>query len=965
MAGANYWSGPAALGALFTALAGSGCSSAEGCRGGDDGACLPASACQGLAVACDGDSVRSYRVGGSYAATGPRSGAARGDWVLENGQVRAVFDALDAPHGLAPSGGSLIDLEPADGSAPDALNEIYQAVGILPDDAVLQRSVEVRSEEGPSSVSLVYRGTLDGRPDFDVVTRYELRACEQGLRVRTEIHRDGRDPLTVFPADALFWGDRGLLPFVPGRGLGFRQPELDLEFLSEALVDVPFLTAAAPGTSCAAYAIVPCGSALSTSFHSATLSAIGAPTTILMPGDGIAFERFIGVARGPGHGAAISLARALRSALHGEAAIPLSGRLVDELGRGVSGAEERAALLIYEAASAADPDDVAERTVVAEAAPDDDGNFDVLVPSGASYRVEVLLFGRPLAQHFEVSADAAEAVLGELVVPASASLSVAVRDHEGAPLVSELVLLPVDSEAAELYAGSIFGEFAEPHCTPYLGPPHGASPACNRALVDPSGTVSFALPPGDYWVYATHGPFWSLARQRATLEPGASLELEFELAPLQLLPDGALSADLHVHGAASFDSTLPDRDRALSFVASDVAVIAATDHDVVSDYGAALEALDLADSVHVMPGVETTGQILFYAAPDEDIPRVIGHFNFWPLRFDPSQPRRGAPDDELVEPAALFERVAPLFDGPGVRQLNHPFAESKLGRDEGYFTAVGWDPRQRLPGAPDGSPAGELVRRASGGGRNIDYDVQEVMNGASVALFLAYRAAWFSLLNQGELRAGTANSDSHTLAVELLGYPRTVVFDQGSFADFDRARFNAAVREGRSFGTNGPVLDVCVGGASAECRGPSLEAFTPALGARLRLAVAAAPWVPVEELRIYVNGALARVIPVDVRVEDAFAELPLSFLTDLALEELAAESGDYWLVVEAGASLPAFGVGEEGLPVLTQPSGDERLPESHAAFHLQAVAPKTLPLAFTNPFFVDVNGDGWTAPGSP
>ncbi|HVJ16597.1 MAG TPA: hypothetical protein VM686_14245, partial [Polyangiaceae bacterium] len=800
---ANFSGRSSALAAVLAAAL-AGCSTADGCMGGDDGSCVPPSACSGLASACQGDQVELRRVDLASIGQEPKALAAVGDFLLENGLVRAVFDDLDAPHGLAPGGGSLIDLELSDGRAPDALNLLYQAVGILPDDAVRYRSVDVVSGDG-SSASVIYRGTLDGRPDFDVVTRYELRACEQGLRVRTEIHRAGRDPLAVFPADALFWGDRSLLPFVPGRGLGFRHPELDLATLSESFVDAPFVTAAAPGTSDAAYVLVPCDAAALDSFHSATLSAAGAPLTILMPGDSMAFERFVGVAEGPGHGAAISLAREVRAALFGENVVELSGRVVDELGRGVSGSEERTAVLVYEPAPGGDPDDAGERFVVAELAPDADGRFRVSVPPGPSYRLEVSLFGRPLAEHFEIQASATELDIGDLVVPASAELSVHVSDAAGEPLIAEVVLVPVDQEAALLYSGSIFGEFAEGHCAPFLGPPHGASPACNRALVDSSGELRFGVPAGEYFVYATHGPFWSLARQEVSLEPGASHDLDFELAPLGLLPSGALSADLHVHGAASFDSSLPDRDRALSFVASNIEVIAATDHDVVSDYSAALEQLSISDRVRVMPGVETTGQILFYQAPGEDIPKVVGHFNFWPLRFEPSAPRRGAPDDELVEPGQLFERVAPLFDGPGVRQLNHPFAESKLGRDEGYFTAVGWDPRRALPAAPDGSPEGELVRRAPGGSRNIDYDVQEVMNGASVGQFLAYRAGWFSLLNQGVLRAGTANSDSHTLAVELLGYPRTVVLDQGELSTFASAQFNAAVREGRSFGTNGPV----------------------------------------------------------------------------------------------------------------------------------------------------------------
>jgi hypothetical protein len=931
---------------------------------------VPARACAGVAFECSDARLDLAWVSGSNELSGPKAAFAGGDLVLSNARVKAVFDALDTPHALAPSGGSLIDLVPAAG-ADDGLNQVFQAVGILPDDAAHYTSVDVLDAR-PDGISLVYRGRLDLRPDFSVVTRYELRACEPGLRVRTELHHGGRDPLTVFLSDAWFWGDRGALPFTPGAGLGFRHPEVELETLGDAFVDAPFLTAASPGTASAAYATVPCDRDAFSGFHSSTISATGAPRSILMPGDALAFERFVGVAPGPGHARAIEIATDVRVELHGDSYSELTGRVIDELGRPVDGREERAAVLVERASESGN--------VVAEAAPEPDGSFRVRVLRGESYRVRVSLFGRMSERETSVTAAGATATASDLVVPAWSELTVNVNDRAGAALISEVVLVPVDPEQAARYQGSIFGEFAEDECAPLLGPPHGASPACNRVLLGPDGTASFEAPPGEFWVYATHGPFWSLARERVALEPGEPRTLAFTLEPLGgLLPEGALSADLHVHGAASFDSSLPDRDRALSFVASDVNVIVASDHDVVSDYAKAVRDLGIAEKVHVMPGVETTGQILYYRPPESDVPKVIGHFNFWPLRHDALAPRHGAPDDERVEPGALFERMRELYDGTGVAQLNHPFAEAPFGRDNGYFTAVGYDPRRAIPPRPDGTPEGELSRRAPGGTSNLDFDVQEVMNGASVEGFFGYRAAWFSLLNQGFLRAGTANSDSHTLAIELLGYPRTIVLGQGTLADFDRERFNRAVRAGNSFGTNGPVLSACARQGESACLSPSLGAL--AGDATLELHVSAAPWIPVDEARLYVNGRLARVLPAESAPPDPLGNEGLVRLeAEVSLFELASAAGaerDFWVVVEAGLALPTgFDLDDDGLidstgyeidgtlalPTFAEPG---RVPGDDPRFHVQSIAPGVLPLAFTNPFVVDRDGDGWQAPGLP
>ena len=130
------------------------------------------------------------------------------------------------------------------------------------------------------------------------------------------------------------------------------------------------------------------------------------------------------------------------------------------------------------------------------------------------------------------------------------------------------------------------------------------------------------------------------------------------------------------------------------------------------------------------------------------------------------------------------------------------------------------------------------------------------MTGASRADWLRYRALWFSLLNQGFKRAGTANSDSHSLSNERIGYPRNLVWgghDQGTF-DFDS--FDADVRAGHLEGTNGPVIDVTIDDGAPKIYRPDMAPITVSATATLKISVAAAPWIPVTEARVFVNGAL-------------------------------------------------------------------------------------------------------------
>ena len=112
--------------------------------------------------------------------------------------------------------------------------------------------------------------------------------------------------------------------------------------------------------------------------------------------------------------------------------------------------------------------------------------------------------------------------IGDVTITASAQLTVNVESSPGVPVTyAELVLIPVADPADDAGAPvpSLYSLF--PGCAPMLGPPDGGSPACNRALTT-NGSFNLALPPGQYYVYATRGPFSSLDRAEVDLAPGMS-----------------------------------------------------------------------------------------------------------------------------------------------------------------------------------------------------------------------------------------------------------------------------------------------------------------------------------------------------------------------------------------------------------------------------------------------------------
>ncbi len=957
---------------------------------------MPATACATLTYTCGAGPATAVVISDPLVErpAGDDAQATAGDYLLQNDFIRAVVEAPDSIHAhyVAPTGGTLIDLAVRAGGG-DHLNQASTVTGILPRDAAAYQTVD-RVSGAPGCAAVVARGHLVEDTRVLAVTRYEVCACDPGVRIRTELYNGGRNLGGYFLADALFWGDREVTPFVPARGIGFRQPPLDLLEIDLSWRRFPWVAAQAHAPPYASYAVVPCDRQQLDGVNDVTLSAVGTPRSLVAPGDGIAFERMILVAGTMGLSGAQALALDARERMFGEPAARATGRTVTTAGTPIGGDERLASLFFYEPGASL-PDAPDEILPWAEVVPDSTGAFTVSLPANRSYRVQAYRLGRPVGAPaaFELADSSVPPLaLGDIVLPPPAVLTVNVTDAAtGGPVMAEVILVPAGPTLAADVDGSVYGDFHYDSCAPYLGPPNGGSPACNRALLE-TGTMDIAVPPGTYWVYATLGPQATIARQQVTLAEGATATADLAVERLAgIFPAGSLNGDFHVHGGSSFDTSFPDRERALSFATSGVDVIAATDHNTCSSYADAILELGIQDRVVVMPGVESTGLIPYLYRPGSSFPKTVGHFNFWPLVYDPTQPRNGALWDELSQPGELFDAYDPVINPlgvlHGVMEMNHPWAESKIGRDEGYLTMLGFDPRVELPMRDDGSAMGMLFAAPGGNRRNIDFDVMEVMNGSRIIQFLRYRAIWASLLNQGIIRGGTANSDSHSLAIENLGYSRNVVLGSFSLAAFDADGFNGAIRAGNIVGTNGPFIEATlVDDATGLNRGPSTAPFAPRAGGSLAVEVRAAPWIPVTEIRIVVNGQIVHTVSgaaIAVPADPFGATGIVRFTGSFPLADLLGPSGrDAWIVVEAGLPLPeAFDLDFDGIVDVLDANGDgvadasdaaepepELLPppaDTEPRFHLHVVSPNSYPAAFTNPFLLDVDGGGWTEPGLP
>ena len=246
---------------------------------------------------------------------------------------------------------------------------------------------------------------------------------------------------------------------------------------------------------------------------------------------------------------------------------------------------------------------------------------------------------------------------------------------------------------------------------------------------------------------------------------------------------------------------------------------------------------------------------------------------------------------------------------------------------------------------------------------------------------------WFNLINQGIVRTGLAVSDTHQQIIKQAGFPRTMVASPtddpgaiGAIADTMAANVNA----GRAFGTNAPFVRVTTAAASTGENGglalglPTMIATTNG-NATITVEIQSPLWAEFDQVEYYINHVptpddydsdpstppFYRVTPdviqtagVDFTVNTVndFPLIPgaghLEATTSLKLSGLAV---DTWVVVLVrgtdGVSRPLFPVVPNDLDATTNTTLAGLIDGNLGEDGVSATA-------FTNPVFIDVNGNG-------
>ncbi len=924
--------------------------------------------------ACSALSFTRIAAGGTGSES-PDGIGGEGDLEVRNGTLRAVFSAVDRPSGIAASGGTLVDLHLLGQS--DHMNELSQLAGADQAMQVEYTSLEV-VEENPRSLVVEARGFVKPQPQEEgeeavitpapgenlaYITRYTFGCEERFVTIDSELRNDTETEYETSTAsfaimDVMLWGTRSLIPFCPARGQGDDCNEFRIEDPLPGLVESLYI--------------------------GSTGSVVGDPGSFAFYLNDDQFETFIGV-----HSDQVSSfgffglsddrmragqVRTLsRVVTVGDAADAASATDLALEGLAQRGVMEIATVTGNVALPAGETlsDDPFSRPVVILARPDGDdldperwtpltmvrvaadGSFSANVPAGE------VAWGLRVAGRQETRGAGGEAAsgatldLGTLEASSAAVVNVEVRDlSSGAP-----TSLP----ARVVFKG--MGDTPDPNFGPY----YGASPVANLAYTDGEGDLAIRVPPGDYEVYATHGPFFTIARQEVTVDADGA-DVTFTLSALDVVPEGMVSADFHVHSGASFDASLPLEDRVFSYIAEGVDAIVSTEHDVIFDYAPTLAQVEAElpptwrGRLKTYVGLESTATV-----PQPEFIHTTGHHNVFPLTPQVGAHKNGAPQDEYLDVGTLYDRMRAVpAPADVIVQLNH----ARSGRDGsvwlGYFDSCGYDPS--LPFAMAEACFGSM---STAGTRPYDFDLFEMLNGKTVSSFVQLQRDWFGLLLAapgGRLPIATANSDSHELVFDQPGYPVTLIKSDGLS---DAASMVAAVTTGAVAGAYGVVVwgSAREAGSADDGVEPGRDVLS-ATSVELSLRVAAAPWFPVEEVRVRIGGVVVAtldgadlVTPTDPY--GAADVVRYEGVVDLSAFPVTVDS---FITVDAGLRMGAVAdLDGDGIVDATDNDGDGDIDEDdlpggvdigEVPMPLGVITPGGRPLGFMNPIFIDADGDG-------
>ncbi len=446
--------------------------------------------------------------------------------------------------------------------------------------------------------------------------------------------------------------------------------------------------------------------------------------------------------------------------------------------------------------------------------------------------------------------------------------------------------------------------------TPNFGTDYRAH-GCDHQYQTHDGAFTQQVPPGAYLVRITRGPEYDLFEKEVQVKPEKELHIDATLART-VDTTGWISTDYHSHSTPSGDNHCNTHDRLINFAAEQVEFIPTTEHNRIYDWTPYIKRLGLSRLLSTTVGLELTGR--------------GQHFNSFPLEYTPLAQDGGAPEWQF-DPR-LNAIVLRNLSGAGPDrwvQANHP----RVGE---VFNDSNAD------GVGDGGFLGfeSLIDAAEVWSTQIlnpDPTYFQIRNGEKVETENR-TFGWLQLLNQGRHVWCVAVSDAHRVfgGNGVGGWRTYVPSSTDEPGDIDSSEVIRNSKAGQMMITNGPFLEVATDQGL-----PIGSRLTSPGGITLRVRVQTPNWIDIDRVQVLVNS---RPLPEYNYTRSSHGQLFGNGVVKFEQQVRVNLPRDAHLIVVA--------TGESS----SLEKGWGRSPEAHMR-----------PVAFTNPIYVDVDGNGFQPNG--
>ncbi len=448
--------------------------------------------------------------------------------------------------------------------------------------------------------------------------------------------------------------------------------------------------------------------------------------------------------------------------------------------------------------------------------------------------------------------------------------------------------------------------------TPNWAPETGEHLVKNLAYTA-NGKADVTLEAGEYELTVSRGSEYHADFRTLKVEEGQTTEISVKLTRA-VETAGWVSADFHSHSSPSGDNTSSQLGRVLNLIGEHIEFAPCTEHNRISTYEQHLVQLHAKAFMATVSGMELTGT-----------PLPLNHQNVFPLIFKPRTQDGGAPVTD-ASPETQIERIA-AWDNNSVKliQQNHPDIgwlfydrDGNKAPDEGYSRSFG------LMNVMEIHPIDPLLKPSQ----------FEVRDGKTIGNQTALN--WLQLLNQGLRIYGVVNTDSHYNFHGSGGLKLWIKSSTDDPAKINSDEMRDASREGHLIMSNGPYLEATFKEAETDqepvISGQDLVAKSRRVSAKIR--VQCPNWLDVDTVIVLVNGRRSDKLTFSRDTHPSmFGKDVLKFDGTVEIEL----TEDAHVIVLTGHR--------------TQVLGDIMGP-MWGTQH---------PTALSNPVFVDITGDGFTA----